>query len=102
MSGGGGGGYGGPTRQGGDCNIIERVALNSPKPAVVTKLKVGDVLAVEERGGTLIATYQGADAGALTPNRLLDLLDCIRTGSHYRAIVQRLVGGLCEVEIRPK
>ena len=102
MSGGGGGGYSGPTRQSSDCKIVERVPLNSPKPAVVTTLTVGDLLDVEERDGSLVALHQGAAAGSLTPQRLLDLLDCIQSGHEYVAAVLKLKGGLCEVEIRPK
>lgn len=102
MSGGGGGGYGGPTRQGSDCNIVERVPLNSPQPAVVRTLKVGDVLDVEELNQALIARHQGAIAGSLTPQRLLDLLDCIERGNVYVAVVCKVKGGLCEVEIHPK
>lgn len=100
--GGGGGGYSGPTRGTGDCNIVERVALNSPKPAVVGALKVGDVLAVTENAGSLVASSSKGIAGALTPRRLLDLLDCISRGHEYVAVVAKLKGGLCEVEIRPK
>ena len=101
MSGGGGGGYP-PPRQGTNCNIVERVPLNSAQPAVVPKLKVGYVLDVVLQQGTLLAKHQGAIAGSLTPESLLDLIECIADGNVYGASVVRIQGALCEVEIRRK
>jgi hypothetical protein len=102
MSGSGGGGYGGPTRSSTDCNIVERVPLNSPQASVVSTLKPGDRLDVELRESVLVAVYKGTVAGALTPQSLLDLIDCIGKGRHYVANVLQLRGAFCEVEIRPR
>lgn len=104
MSGGGGGGYGGPTRNITDCNIVERVPLNSPQAAVLAVLQVGTVLDVEvvTPGPLLVAKHKGQIAGSLTPQTLLDLLDCIAKGRVYVAQVVLIRGGLCEVEVRPR
>lgn len=102
MSGGGGGGYPGPTRTRTDCNIVESVPLNSPSPTVLPIVKVGDTLDVVEQKKVLVALHNGAVAGSLTPASLLDLLDCIAKGKVYVAHVTHRAGGLCQVEIRPK
>jgi hypothetical protein len=104
MSGGGGGGYvGGGTSSGASCNIVERVPLNSPKPAVVSRLRVGDELDVILQAKSLIARAQiHGPAGSLTPKSLALLIDCIENGNEYIAKVIKLSGGACEVEIRPK
>lgn len=104
MSGGGGSGPydSGPRKD--DCNIVETVPLNSPKAAVVSTLKVGDELEVALSANklSLEARKAGVVAGALTPSRLADLLDCINQGKSYKAVVRKLAGGNCTVEIRPK
>jgi hypothetical protein len=103
MSGPGDSSYGGPSRSASDCNIIEKVPLNSPKASVLKTIHVGDVLTVELQDQTLVAvTKVGAIAGSLTPLSLLDLIDCIGKGRRYVACVTDLQGGLCEVEIRPR
>jgi hypothetical protein len=106
MSGGGGGsGFGAPTAVN-DCEIVEQVALSSPAPAIIPRLKVGTELEVEisqpGRGRSLVAKLNGDIAGSLLPNQLSALLQCMDRGRKYSATVVRLQGGLCEVEIRPK
>jgi hypothetical protein len=105
--GGGGGGGGGPQIDvAPNCEIIERTQLNSPKATSIAHIKVQDTLTVkmETEGGqpALIAeTTAGEHAGSLTPTHLAELIRCIRTGHTYIAVVIRMVGGLCQVEIRP-
>ncbi len=100
---GSGGGYmpGGPT---GDCDIVERTPLNSPKAGVLQQLKKGDVLQVRPSDDrkSIVAQKDGVGvAGSLTPRRLADLLECIERGRTYKATIVELKGALCEVEIRP-
>lgn len=102
---GSGGSYtpGGPP--GGDCNIVERTPLNSPKSGVLQQLKKGDVLDVEPSDDkrSIVARKGGVGvAGSLTPRRLADLLECLEKGHKYKATVVELRGAFCEVEIRPK
>lgn len=110
MSGGGGSGYVGSSSGGGvggngsdDCDIVEKVPLNSPKKAVTVKLTVGDNLDVVLVGKSLVARNEdGNDAGSLTPRSLARLIACIEKGTGYVAAVVKLAGGACEVEIRRK
>lgn len=101
-SGGGGGGGGGGGSAGGDCNIVERVPLNSPKAAVIARLKVSDELNVEQRGASVVALSGTDIAGSLTPRRLDELIECMNQGRQYVAVVLTIRGALCEVEIRPR
>lgn len=89
----------------GDCNIVEKTPLNSPKSGVLQKLKKGDVLDVgrSDDNRSIVASKDGIGvAGSLTPRRLADLLECLEKGRKYKATVVELRGALCEVEIRPK
>jgi hypothetical protein len=104
MSGSGGGGpYGASGAGSTNCDIVERVPLNSVQKAVLHSLNVGDKLAVEVKGQSLVATTSGGEvAGSLTPPRLAALLACIESGREYLAVVLKLKGALVEVEIRPQ
>ena len=88
----------------GDCNIVEKTPLNSPKPGVLQQLSRGDVLDVRmSDDGRSIVAHKGTQvAGSLTPRRLADLLECMEKGRAYKATVVELKGAFCEVEIRPK
>lgn len=93
---------GGPS--GGDCDIVEKTPLNSPKSAVLKQLKKGDVLAVQASadGRSIVAVRGGVGvAGSLTPRRLADLLECLEKGRKYKATIVELRGAFCEVEVRP-
>lgn len=83
------------------CNIVERVPLNSPQAAVVSRLKEGQQLTVEQRHGVVVALEGANVAGSLTPRRLVELIDCMNQGRQYIAVVLAIRGALCEVEIRP-
>lgn len=102
MSGGGGGGYA-PSGPSGNCDIVEPgLPLSSPQKAVLATLKKGDQLQVVQVGPALEArTAEGKTAGTLTPQSLLELLDCMSKGRKYKATVTEIMGGHCEVEIRP-
>jgi hypothetical protein len=91
-----------------DCStLVERTFLNSPVPAVVATLKVGDILQVTlstvNSATILEAVADGGDiAGSLTPARLPQIVECIGKGFTYVAIVQEKNGGSVRVEIRPE
>lgn len=109
MSGsGGGGGYGGygSGSEQTDCNIVEKTALNSPQAGAVAQAGVGAVLDVVLTNNNKSLAAQlpngGAIVGSLTPQALVDLIDCIlQKGRTYRATVTRIQGAYIEVEIRP-
>lgn len=117
MSGGGGGDGGGGGGGGGDVGgdgvidcanlFIRSTTLASPDAAVLRTLRVGnelDLRADEPRGPLLAVTRTRPPrtAGSITSARLARLLQCIADGYHYVAIVLRVEGGICDVEVRPR
>lgn len=115
-SGGGGGSYGGGGAGGDgngsdsgpkepDCDIVRRDALTSPDPKVLAQLKRGTICKVvlrQEHGkARVVVEYNGDIAGILFFQGFTRLIECIRRGHTYIAIVQAVRGGWCEVEIRP-
>lgn len=99
-AGNGGGGGGGPD----ECDITTVTNLNSPVPAVVTTLRVGDVLAVRLQVGpprVLVAeTSAGQVAGSLTPREMPRIIQCIQGAAAFEAEVLALRGGVCQVRVR--
>ena len=100
----GGGGAGG--RGGTDpCDIVETVPLNSPQPAVVTAMNVGDILDVvlvtSGPRPVLEVHRSGQRAGALTHRNHLRLINCITNGRSYQAVVMKKFGGAVEVRVEP-
>ena len=86
-----------------DCaSIIERTILNSPNPAVLSSLNVGDILILELASvrGPLYAKHNSEIAGSITSAILAQLIQCINEGYQYIAIIQSITGGRCSVEIR--
>lgn len=109
MSGsGGGGGSGGPASPDPqvDCaSLIIRTTLNSPDPAVVSKLELRDVLHVSPQtsaGPVEAITDAGEVAGSITARQMMRLLQCIEDGFEYIAVVLSVSGGRVEVEVRPE
>jgi len=106
--GGGGGGGGRRPRGHGDdpcACFLDRVVLASPKPKVIAKLKVNEVLSVELKDGkppVSAVTKSGEVAGAIIPTDLSMLVACIEKGHQYEAMVVAIDGGSCTVEIEPK
>jgi hypothetical protein len=87
-----------------DCSsIIEHTILNSPNPAVLAKLKINDeleLLAKTERGPLEAFDSNGDIAGSITSSILAQLLDCIKKGYSFIAIIEEIDGGKCKIEIR--
>lgn len=99
--GGGGGGDGSPDR----CDIVQTAALNSPQPAVVGTLSVGDVLdvvlgGVPGRPVLEVHTVAGAVAGSLTHRGHVDIIDCIDAGNVYKATVVQKSGGMVTLQVQ--
>ncbi len=109
MSGHGGGGGG--SSNGGevsDCtSLIFSTTLNSPVQHVISELSVQDILDVVRRAPQerlIVATTSDGDvAGSITHARQVDLLRCMEDeGMAFVAVVQRVSGGACDVQIRPR
>ena len=86
------------------CAITERTILNSPVPTVVATLQVGDILLVElethPRKRVVAKTNANLVAGAITSVNLVDIIECIQSGSVYEAEVLSITGGRIDIEIR--
>lgn len=99
---GGGGGEGGLPDP---CDIAQTAPLNSPQPAVVAGLNVGDVLLVELGGDAArpvleVRTAANAIAGSLTHRGHLAVILCIEAGNAYEAVVMERSGGIVTVRIQ--
>lgn len=101
-TGGGGDGTGGGTDK---CAIYEQAVLASPDAAVVSSLRVGEILTVgletSPRNRVVARTNDGAVVGAITSVHLVDMIECMKDGFTYEAEVHSINGGRVEVEIRP-
>lgn len=83
--------------------LILNTVLNSPNPEVVSGLDEGDALDIKVQGKSLIAVTQGGGiAGSITLPLMAKILECIRQGFEYVAIVKKIDGGRCDIEIRPR
>ena len=102
---GGGSGSGAGPSGGDPCAITQRAPLNSPRPAIVATIAIGDILQVQlNESGTrpileVIATT--GLAGALTHNGHIRLIDCIRQGFRYEAVVVGQTGGAVDLQVQP-
>ena len=88
------------------CNITEVTTLNSPVDAVISTLATGATLDVELQDGPprrlLAKTRAGAIAGTITSAKSSLIIQCMKQGRAFKAIVQEVRGGLCVVEIQPR
>lgn len=99
-----GGGGSGPIAEAVPC---ERITLNaqltSPQPAVVTSLRVNDVLVVDivgMQGRNVIQVLKdGQPAGGLSPAEAAKLRDCILRGHKFKATVLEIRQGQVQVYI---
>jgi hypothetical protein len=93
----------GASGQSTDCTrFMAPVLLDSPKPAVIAMLRVGDILELEFGGQRQVViearTRNGQVAGAVTG--LPKLRRCMQEGYRYIAEVMSVKGGACNVQIR--
>ncbi len=101
------GGGGGPDEVFDCASIFEKTILNSPKPDVISKLKVGDVLTLElkqydEKKSLVAVTSDNEVAGSITSATLSKIKNCIDQGFSYISIVESIEGGRCTVLLRPE
>ena len=99
---GGGSGAGGGGSSTDPCNIDEIAPINSPQPAVIRALSVGDRLDVQVTGAPrrILQLVAGAGvAGSLTHRGALNIVNCIDAGNGYEAEVITINGGQVTVRI---
>ena len=92
-----------PVEDGDPCDIIHRAPLNSPRPAVIATISVGEVLSVNlnlsgARPVLEVVAPSGV-AGALTHRGHLTIIECIQSGRDYNAVVLSKSGGMVEVRV---
>lgn len=100
----GGSGAGGGSGGDDPCAIVQTAPINSPNPAVVSGLSVGDHLEIVLTGTAprhilRVQTPAGAAAGSLTHRGHLALINCILAGNSYGAEVIQKTGGAVVVRI---
>ena len=102
---GGGGAGGGAGGNADPCAIFQMAPLNSPRPSVVNTLAVGDILEIslnESSGRPVLEVISsGGVAGALTHTGHVKLIDCIRQGRSYQAVVVSKSGGAVDLQVQP-
>lgn len=107
MSGHGGGNGGGGGQDATNClSLLFTTTLNSPNPEVLADLEIDDELEVRRSDPNqrrIIAVAEGdRAAGSITHRRQVDLARCMEEGVVFVAIVQRVSGGACDVQVRPE
>lgn len=100
----GGGGSGGAGSGDDPCAIVQTAPINSPNPAAVAGLSVGDSLDVVLTGTApryvlKVQTLAGVAVGSLTHRGHLALINCILAGNTYQAEVIQKTGGAVVVRI---
>jgi hypothetical protein len=104
MSGSGGGYGGGFEDDAPSCADLDfETQLGSPKEDVISKVNVGDVLALRTRqSGTMTlveALYHGEVAGGIASPKIGRLRECLAQGFNYGATVTARNGGQVTVRI---
>jgi hypothetical protein len=97
---GGGWSSGGPAAS--PCEDLSFLAsVNSPQPAALDGLEVGDVLTVQfgPDGQSVVVFDNTVLVGALTGPRVASLLNCMHSGFEYEAVVVAIDGGQCEIQV---
>ena len=96
-----------PTQPDGDgdpCDIVHRAPLNSPQPAVIETISVGEVLSInlnlDGARPVLEVVAPSGVAGALTHRGHLTIIECIQSGRDYNAVVLSKSGGMVEVRVQ--
>lgn len=86
------------------ANLFVQTVLTSPNPSVIGTLQVGDVLdlKVMPPGSLVAVTNSGAIAGSIVSANLSQLIVCIQSGTQFIALVLSILGGACDVQVRPK
>lgn len=98
----GGGGSAGGGLAADKCDIDEQAPINSPQPAVIRTLSVGDTLDVQVTNAprrVLQLIAPAGVAGSLTHRGALNIVNCIDAGNSYEAEVTTINGGQVTVRI---
>lgn len=101
---GSGGSYLAPSTPASSClTLAFNTQLASPKALVVSQLAVNDLLDVvffsTNNQQTVVALYNGQEAGGIVDTRLSQLRNCLNDGEQYQAKVVQITGGQVTVRV---
>lgn len=87
-----------------DCTAVDfATQISSPKPAVVGRLNVGDVLDVEaqtyQERTVLVLTSQSEIVGGLASAQAAKILECIGDGHRFVADVESVTAGQVRIRV---
>jgi hypothetical protein len=95
---------GAPTETACDTLYLQ-TQLASPKPEVVSKIEVGDMLGIglDEIDGNVVACafWDRHIAGGIASPKVIRLIACIQSGTNYSAIVTAKMGAQISIKISP-
>ena len=76
--------------------------LSSPNEEIIKTLKKGDVLAIEliSSRHTLVALFEDEIAGVIVNKEMIKLIDCIKKGQSFEAVIRNIIGGMCAITIK--
>lgn len=77
--------------------------LSSPNADVITTLSVGDILSIRLlRGGFILVAMSGTEvAGVIVNKEMLKIIECMKKGFAFEAVVRGVFNGRCAITIRP-
>ena len=77
--------------------------LSSPNAEVISTLSAGDVLDIRLLRGKsiLIATAGTEVVGVIVNKEMLKIIECMKNGFAFQAIVRSIFSGRCAITIRP-
>jgi|SRR5690554_3480078 len=106
MSGsGGGGGYIPPQRSKFDCDLtIITTTVSSIDVVVLSKHKVGDILevAISEKESLILEDGDGEILGSIVHINTSDIIECMKKGADYKAVIIYINFPACQVQIKRK
>lgn len=88
-----------------DCSQLSfECILNSPKPNIISHLKIGDILevSISTSPDIIIVRSNGNDVGTITGSSFLNLFNCMLNGYQYVSKIISITGGICRVHVMPK
>jgi len=100
--GGGGGSYTPPRTKSSSCEELEfSTHLSSPVVEVLKSIEVGDELEItlSASGTACVAIFEGKIAGSILGANLIQLINCIKAGNRFIAVVTTIDGARCVVTV---
>lgn len=86
--------------------FFEVTALNFPRPILLTQIQIDDILQLQlhpqEDKNVVLVLYQGQVAGYIPLTAHPILIESMRAGNDFDAIVREIYGGHCRVRLRPR